>query len=198
MMTDRILLIRTGGTIDAEPYDNPYQPPHHVSTLPASESLIEQTVRDMKGAEKVDHFRWLTPQEESQFVKDSQLFSDADIMQLAELIARDDHHNIIITHGTDAMAQNASALKEALGNTDKTIIFTGAMIPLSMNAQYQSDGITGLQFSLNNIESQDAGVFVAARDQHTKRMDFFAPERIEKDRVTSKAELEFTVSQCSR
>jgi L-asparaginase len=197
MTHHRILLIRTGGTIDAEPYSNPHEPPKHVSTLSATHSLIEQTIDAIGAHNKIDHFRMLE-QKHAQFVKDSQLFTREDMQELADIIRSNDHQHIIITHGTDAMTHNATLLKEALGATDKTVIFTGAMIPLSMSDQHKSDGIAGLEYSIAHVNQPPAGVYVTARDRHTKRLQFFAPETIEKDRMTSKKDLAFTVTEHAR
>lgn len=189
----RILLIRTGGTIDSVAYDDLFDPPPFVRTLKGDESLIKSTVETLPNHENVDHFTWCK-WEEDMFVKDSQKFTTQDILALAQVIKDDtEHKHFVITHGTDAMAENASFLKNALKGTDKVVAFTGAMVPLSMNDKHPSDGIDGLRFTLENITKQEAGVHIVGRDTHSKRLAFFDPKAVEKDREESKVSLQFTL-----
>jgi len=64
---------------------------------------------------------------------------------------------IVITHGTDTMAETARALADA-NIESKTIILTGAMIPFAFGS---SDGLFNLGAALAFAESQDDGVYVA-------------------------------------
>ena len=72
-------------------------------------------------------------------------------------------------------------------------MFTGAMVPLSVNERHHSDGIDGLEYTINSITDQQPGVYIAARDSQTHRLAMFDPSRIEKDRAQSKKNLQFTV-----
>jgi len=191
VINDRILLIRTGGTIDAAPYDDPSSPPEFVKPLPSSDSLIMASVARLPGHEKVDGFTWGSGPEI--FAKNSKLISENDIRALADIIARDDHRYIVITHGTDAMTKNASLLKHMLGTTSKTIVQTGAMVPLSMQDKHASDGLETLGFTFLHIEAQASGVYVAAWHSSDSQLGFFDPDGIEKDRRKSAAHLKFTV-----
>ena len=197
---NRILLIRTGGTIDAEPYPDPKNPPQFITPLPPSQSLLMDTVTKLPNADKVDGLTWVDWQEK-QFVKDSQNFEPKDIQALADIIKADHRKYFVLTHGTDGMAKNAAALKEALKGTDKVVAFTGAMVPLSMEGkndpagnEIHSDGVAMLQYTLQNIESQkNPGVYVVGRNAHTKLSQFFDPQTVQKDKESSKADLTFTV-----
>lgn len=64
---------------------------------------------------------------------------------------------IVITHGTDTMAETARALADAQIE-GKTIVLTGAMIPFAFGS---SDGLFNLGAALAFAESQPHGVFVA-------------------------------------
>ena len=197
---NRILLIRTGGTIDAEPYADPKNPPKFITPLPPKKSLIDRTVDQLPNAGNIDGLTWGFWRER-RFVKDSQKFNPGDIRALANLIKNDPHHYFVLTHGTDGMAKNAAALQEALKGTDKVVAFTGAMVPLSMDGKddpagekITSDGVAMLQYTLQNIESQKKpGVYVVGRNAHTKLSQFFDPKTVEKDKDSSKADLTFTV-----
>lgn len=196
-MNERVLLIRTGGTIDAEPYADPKHPPQYVSTLKDADSLIMPTIAQLPNHKNVDGFSWGAWQE-NRFVKDSQLFTEEDINALASIIKNDTHNMFIITHGTDAMTKNALLLQEKLAGCNKTIVFAGAMVPLSMHTKHNSDGIDSLRFALEHIQPKSAGVYVVGRDSHTKRLEFFNPADVEKDRDASLASSQFTLKPTQR
>ncbi len=196
-MDNRILLIRTGGTIDSEPYADPKNPPKFVDTLKGDKSLIMPAVASMPNHKNVDGFTW-GRWEEDRFVKDSQLFTPDDIQALAKLIKEDDHRFFVITHGTDAMVKNSTALQAELGDGDKVVVFAGAMVPLSMHRKHESDGVETLRYTLANIATQPAGVYIAARDTGTKRMGFFDPQKVEKDRKASLENSRFIVGPSGR
>jgi L-asparaginase/Glu-tRNA(Gln) amidotransferase subunit D len=192
-MNQRILLIRTGGTIDSAPYDDPRNPPPIVTTLKGADSLVMPTVATLPNHEYVDGFSW-GRWDEDIFVKDSQKFTPQDIMALAEMIRKDEDHDFfILTHGTDAMAQNAAALQRELAGTGKVVLFTGAMVPLSMHDKHGSDAPESLRFTLEHIFDQPPGVQIVGRDAQTKRLGFFDPSTVEKDREESRSSLNFTL-----
>lgn len=62
---------------------------------------------------------------------------------------------ILITHGTDTIAETAKILGEA--NIEKTIVLTGAMIPYKFGS---SDGLFNLGSSLGFVQSLPNGVYV--------------------------------------
>ena len=64
---------------------------------------------------------------------------------------------IVITHGTDTMADTARALADA-GIDGRTIVLTGAMIPFAFGS---SDGLFNLGAALAFAESMPHGVYVA-------------------------------------
>lgn len=186
----RILVIRTGGTVDSVAYKDPRNPPKFVTTLKNGESLLKRTVKALPNSASID---WYGGADEDSYVKDSQEYTLDDIRRLASLIRRDSHRYILLTHGTDAMVRNACWLQQELAGTDKTIIFTGAMVPLSMHEQCGSDAIGVLSHTLKNIHNQPAGVYIAGYDEALKDFGFFDPARVEKDKATSKLSLRFTL-----
>lgn len=188
-MSNDILLIRTGGTIDAAPYPDAKNPPKHITPLDGDKSLLADTVNRLPHQAGVTIHPWGAA-EEKRFVKDSQLFTDEDMDALANLIRNAPQQHFVITHGTDGMVENATRLQARLGATDKTIAFCGAMVPLSMA---QSEGPATLQFALENASKQEGGVMVLGREAHTKRLAFFAPDDVEKDREASIDSLTFTL-----
>ncbi len=63
---------------------------------------------------------------------------------------------IIITHGTDTMADTARIIAEKI--KDKTIVLTGAMIPYKFGS---SDGFFNLGSALAFVQTLPHGVYVA-------------------------------------
>jgi L-asparaginase len=68
---------------------------------------------------------------------------------------------IVITHGTDTMEQTAKVLAEAAIN--KTIILTGAMIPIKFGS---SDGLFNLGSALAFAQSLPLGVYIAMNGRY--------------------------------
>lgn len=62
---------------------------------------------------------------------------------------------IIITHGTDTMAETAKLLGQKVKN--KTIVITGAMVPYKFGS---SDGLFNLGSSLAFVQTLSQGVYV--------------------------------------
>ena len=68
---------------------------------------------------------------------------------------------IIITHGTDTMVDSAKCL--AKENIDKTIVFTGAMIPIDFGS---SDGLFNLGSAMGFVQSLSKGVYIAMNGRY--------------------------------
>jgi L-asparaginase len=64
--------------------------------------------------------------------------------------------SIVVIHGTDTMAETARVLGEA--SLAKTVVFTGAMIPYSVQG---SDALFNLGFALAMSQSLAAGAYIA-------------------------------------
>ena len=67
----------------------------------------------------------------------------------------------MITHGTDTMAHTAKVLAEKI--KDKTIILTGAMIPIKFGS---SDGLFNLGSALAFSQTLPPGVYVAMNGRY--------------------------------
>lgn len=82
-----------------------------------------------------------------------------------ELILRScedcEERRIVITHGTDTMVQTAKLL--AAGITNKTIVITGAMIPIKFGS---SDGLFNLGSALAFAQALPVGVYVAMNGRY--------------------------------
>ncbi|HSM06755.1 MAG TPA: asparaginase domain-containing protein [Longimicrobiales bacterium] len=86
---------------------------------------------------------------------DSLEMSDGD----RDLIARNcrdvPEDRIVITHGTDTMVETARVLAETVPG--KTIVLTGAMIPIAFGS---SDGLFNLGGALTAVQALPAGVYI--------------------------------------
>lgn len=98
-----------------------------------------------------------------------------------ELIARHcaeaDETRIVITHGTDTMAQTAQVLAEKVNG--KTIVLTGAMIPYKFGS---SDGLFNLGSALAFVQTLPPGVYVAMNGR------YFHAGNVRKNRETGEFE----------
>jgi L-asparaginase len=72
-----------------------------------------------------------------------------------------EEEQIIITHGTDTMADTAAVLGKAVFN--KTIILTGAMIPITFGS---SDGLFNLGSAMAFVQTLPVGVYVAMNGRY--------------------------------
>lgn len=72
-----------------------------------------------------------------------------------------EEERIVITHGTDTMSVTAKVLAEKI--TNKTIILTGAMIPIKFGS---SDGLFNLGSALAFAQSLPQGVYVAMNGRY--------------------------------
>ncbi len=72
-----------------------------------------------------------------------------------------DETQIVITHGTDTMTITAKALAQNVPG--KTIILTGAMIPIKFGS---SDGLFNLGSALAFAQSLPAGVYIAMNGRY--------------------------------
>ena len=104
---------------------------------------------------------------------DSLDMTDADRELIVRHCAQSDESRIVITHGTDTMAETAAAL--ARGVTGKTVVLTGAMIPYAFGS---SDGLFNLGSAVSFAQVLPPGVYIAMNGQH------FAWDRVRKNRDT--------------
>jgi L-asparaginase len=80
---------------------------------------------------------------------------------------------IVITHGTDTMAETARVLAKRI--TNKTVVLTGAMIPIKFGS---SDGLFNLGSALAFVQSLPVGVYVAMNGR------YFNWDNVRKNRQT--------------
>ena len=87
--------------------------------------------------------------------KDSLEMTDEDRVLVREAVTACGSKRILITHGTDTMAETAQALSSM---NDKTIVLTGAMQPARMR---RSDSVFNIGFAWAAVQLLPPGVYIA-------------------------------------
>ena len=141
-MTETVRLFVTGGTFDKE-YDERtgslyFKDTHLRDMLKLARCRVPVEVRTL-------------------MMVDSLEMDDHDRELIINQCRKCDSDRLVITHGTDTMADTARALGEA-GLEGKTVILTGAMIPFAFGS---SDGLFNLGAALAFAQSLPVGVYVA-------------------------------------
>jgi L-asparaginase len=91
--------------------------------------------------------------------KDSLEMTDGDREQIREAVERCADEHILITHGTDTMAETSRAL---VGIEAKTVVVTGSMQPARLRV---SDAIFNIGYAIAALQHLDHGVYVAINGQ---------------------------------
>lgn len=135
-----IQIFTTGGTIDKVYFDanSEFEVGH--SLLP--ELLSESNIHE--GYRLHELMR-----------KDSLEMDDADRQQVLSAVRECDSERIVITHGTDTMADTAAVLSSL---KDKTIVLTGAMQPARMR---RTDAVFNVGFAWAAVQLLPPGVYIA-------------------------------------
>ena len=155
-MSIRIFI--TGGTFDKEYNELTGQLYFNDSHLP----------------EMLDLGRNLVPVEvRTLMMVDSLEMTDDDRKLIAEHCVKSPEQQIIITHGTDTMAETAQLLAEKI--KDKTIVLTGAMVPYKFGS---SDGLFNLGSALAFVQTLSPGVYVAMNGR------YFHATNVRKNKLT--------------
>jgi L-asparaginase len=140
-VTEPIRVFVTGGTFDKE-YDELsgrlyFKDTHLPEMLRLARSRLDVSLRTL-------------------MMIDSLEMTDADRRLVVESCRGCAEGRIVVTHGTDTMADTARALHAA--DVGKTIVLTGAMIPYAFGS---SDGLFNLGSALSFAQVLPAGVYVA-------------------------------------
>lgn len=87
--------------------------------------------------------------------KDSLEMTAEDRAKIRDCCESAEEQRILITHGTDTMAETAAAIR---GVNGKTIVLTGALAPARFRV---TDAIFNLGLALGAVQSLPAGVYLA-------------------------------------
>ncbi|MGZ5207505.1 MAG: asparaginase domain-containing protein [Sulfuricurvum sp.] len=111
-----MLILNTGGT-----FNKRYNPLTGELFVPSDNDAVETILKSLVIERDVQGILY----------KDSLEMDEADRAFLADTIAKSDEKVIIVVHGTDTMDLSAEAVARLA--LKKTIVFTGAMIPFSID-----------------------------------------------------------------
>jgi L-asparaginase len=108
---------------------------------------------------------------------DSLEMSDDDRNLIAEHCIKSPENKIIITHGTDTMAETARVIDGKVKN--KTIVLTGAMVPYKFGS---SDGLFNLGSAMAFVQTLSPGVYVVMNGR------YFTANNVRKNKETGEFE----------
>ena len=157
-VTEAIRLFVTGGTFDKE-YDEilgslDFRDTHLPDMLEMARSKLDVRIQTL-------------------MMVDSLEMTDAERELIASHCRDAPERHIVITHGTDTMVDTARVLAERV--SDKTIVLTGAMIPIAFGS---SDGLFNLGGALAVVQVLPSGVHVAMNGR------VFPWDKVRKNRAT--------------
>lgn len=137
---ERVRIIATGGTIDKIYFDA-------LSDYRVGSPMISSILEEANIAAPYVV--------ESLLKKDSLELTDQDRQLLYDTVANAEEKRILVTHGTDTMAQSARFLS---GIRDKVIVFTGSMAPAGFRS---SDAIFNVGTAFAALQLANPGVYIA-------------------------------------
>ena len=92
---------------------------------------------------------------------DSLNMTDDERQYIIKKCQKEASQRIIITHGTDTMVDTAKILAKHI--QDKTIILTGAMIPIKFGS---SDGLFNLGSALSFVQILEPGIYITMNGRY--------------------------------
>lgn len=146
-LVSNVLVITTGGTISARPYQDPRRPPPLCSADTESIDPVQEALAASAAAINI-RFAPLSP-------RDSKLIDDLYRRDIVATIEEASECAVLITHGTDTILDTCDYLFAHLPSSLdwKRIILTGSMTPLANGST--SDGRANLGYSLDRLRRRD-------------------------------------------
>ncbi len=134
------------------------------------------TVKPLKNSIIPDYIRGVKPNFKPKFtqvvMKDSRDLTAKDLQRMKQVIEKSPCQKIIVTHGTYSMPDSARYLNSKTKRKDQTIIFTGALVPITGNVY--SDAPFNLGYSVAKVQELPAGVYVSFNGS------IFSPDEVAK------------------
>lgn len=165
-MMEEVLVVTTGGTIEKK-----YCVPKGVMNFQGG-SVRQMLERGL---------RIEPPELVSLMLVDSSEMTDSQRQEILQICHDTSKKQIVITHGTDTMAQTARFLHQHI--KDKTIVLTGAMVSYVLKG---SDALFNLGTAIAFAQSLAVGVYVAMNGQFFKAEEAFKDKSAGIFRKTSK------------
>ena len=166
MTTDSVLVLTTGGTIDKVYFDAK-------SAYEIGEPQIGVLLQEASVA-----FDYRV---ETLMQKDSLEMTDADRQSVADAALAAPERCVLVTHGTDTMAQTARVVAGALARAeaDATVVFVGSLSPARFKG---TDAEFNVGFAAAAVQTLPPGSYVAMNGR------VFDPHRVRKDRERNRFE----------
>lgn len=151
-----IRVLMMGGTIGADFYVDPKNPPRDATFTSGAKKNVENAVRRLNI--KNINIMEICSEDSKALIANKRPFLDS----LIKVIKESGDKRFLVTCGTDAMREIALEIKKALGwSTDKTVIVTGSMIPLANEllskehkSYCRSDGNNNIISSSNYLRNE--------------------------------------------
>jgi len=148
----KILIINTGGT-----FNKVYNPKRGLLEIDKTSSALTDIAN-----------KWLCDFEILNIIgKDSLDISSQDRLELLGTISQSKHTHIIVIHGTDTIDVSAEYLADA--ELEKVVVFTGAMVPYSIDPVEATANLASAYGYINALETH--GIYIAMNgvlDSHDK------------------------------
>ncbi|MCF7922525.1 MAG: asparaginase [Candidatus Marinimicrobia bacterium] len=153
----QIQIFITGGTFDKEynelTGDLYFRDTHLKQMLEQSRSQLDVNIRSLMMIDSLD-------------------MTDQDREIILTHCQKSSSDRIVITHGTDTMVDTATYLAKHV--KDKTIILTGAMIPIVFGS---SDGLFNMGAALAYVQTLKHGIYIAMNGE------YFDYDKVRKNRA---------------
>jgi len=138
----KILIISTGGT-----FNKIYDPIKGEFVVDKSSKALEEIAS-----------KWQCEFEILNIIgKDSLDMSNQDRLELLATISQSEYHYLLIVHGTDTMDVTAAYLADA--DLEKSIVFTGAMVPYSIDPVEATANLSSAYGFIHALKEE--GIFIA-------------------------------------
>ena len=135
-----MLILNTGGT-----FNKRYEPKSGELFVPVDNKAVDSIISVFSDTIVV----------EGLIYKDSLDMTQDDRELLAQTISQSDEHLIIVLHGTDTMDLSAQYISKF--ELDKVIVFTGAMVPFSIDA---IEATANLSMAIGYARNASNGVYI--------------------------------------
>ena len=159
-----IVVLTTGGTIDKLYFDA-------LSQYQVGETVVAQVLATARVTAPVRIVELMR--------KDSLELTEADRATIARAVAEAPETRVVITHGTDTMADTARALAAAIPHVleEKTVVLVGALAPARFA---ESDAPFNLGLAFGTAQAARPGVWITMNGQ------VFDGRHVRKDREAGK------------
>lgn len=143
-MSEAILIVTTGGTIDKVYFDAK-------SEFEVGDSVVERLLGQAHVRQPFEVVSLMR--------KDSLDMLDSDRAAIRQTIAGRGESRVVLTHGTDTMTDTAAVLADLEA---KTIVLTGALAPARFA---ESDAMFNVGMAFGAVQSLPAGVYICMNGQ---------------------------------